>query len=360
MGGQSPPLTNINAAVLRHVTTAAITSSASPFPSGLELQAGHTSAVDHPLTELPQDATIKIANATRGEDYTLVRRGNIATAAGTLVFKAHHSQVPGKLVAVKVWHSVFDLDFVPDAGIRVTSQVSTYFLRDLKNHMRVSKHPAIARLYSFDVRLLALYMEHVDAYDLANHRQKGRNPYCTLDDNEAERVLYHMADAIEFIHSKDVVHNDIKPSNILYTKERGPVLIDFGWSSDAKTVHTAGTQWYIPPEYPRLGTRGPAGDIFAFGVVMLFLMRKIPLPELLSPPLKWRIDHLRSEGPEALEAMETMNKWMRVIESSVSEIQRVVNSGNDGILEAMVVRLAETEVKQRLTGHEIRMALDEL
>lgn len=203
-------------------------------------------------------------------------------------------------------------------------------------------------------------MEHVDAKDLANHRQQGRNPYCTLDDSEAERVLYHIADAIDFIHSKDVVHNDIRPSNILYTKQRGPVLIDFGLSTDSKTVHAAGTSWYVPPEFPRHGTRGPAGDIFGFGVVMLFVMRKIPLPELLSPPLKWRIEHLRSKGPEAVEALETMRKWVRIVESSVCEIQRVVDSGDGGILEAMVVGMAETEVKQRLTGPQIRTALDEV
>lgn len=114
--------------------------SASPFPSGSELRAGYIPSVDHPLTELPQDATIKIANATREEDYTLIRRDNIAKLANTLVFKAHHSKIPGKLVAVKVWRSVFDLDFVPGAGVRVISQVSTHFLKELKNHMRVSMH----------------------------------------------------------------------------------------------------------------------------------------------------------------------------------------------------------------------------
>lgn len=131
---------NASTIIQRLPPNALIPPSASSFPSGSEIRAGHTSAVDHPLTKLPQDASIKIANATREQDYTLVRRGNIAEKSSTLVFKAHHSKVPGKLVAVKVWHSVFDLDFVPNAGVRVISQVSTYFLREVKNHMRVSMH----------------------------------------------------------------------------------------------------------------------------------------------------------------------------------------------------------------------------
>lgn len=201
------------------------------------------------------------------------------------------------------------------------------------------------------MRFLALYIEHIDACDLANCRQPGRNPYCTLDDGDAERVLHDMAGALEFIHSRDVVHNDIKPSNILYSKERGPVLIDFGWSTDSETVHVAGSPWYVPPEYPKEGTRGPAGDIFAFGVVMLFLMRKIPLPELLSPPLRWRIGNLRSKGPEALEALETMTKWVRMVEGVLNRLQSVHDGGGGGLLELIVPRIAD--VDYRLTGHEI-------
>ncbi|KAL7820922.1 hypothetical protein V8C26DRAFT_391947 [Trichoderma gracile] len=328
-----------------------VLASTSPFPSGSSLRAGYISAANHPLNDLPENASIKIANATREGDYTLVRRDNIARQANTLVFKANHSKIPGKLVAVKIWHSVFDLDFVPGAGVKVISQVSEYYVREVKNHMKVSEHPTIASLYSFDVRLLALYIEHIDACDLANCRQPGKNPYCTLDDSDAERVLHDMAGALEFIHGKDVVHNDIKPSNILYSKERGPVLIDFGWSTDSETVHVAGSPWYVPPEYPRDGTRGPAGDIFAFGIVMLFLMRKIPLPELLSPPLRWHIGHLRSKGPEALEALEKMTRWVRMIEGVLDQVQSIHDGGEGGLLEVMVPRIAGIEF--RLTGPEI-------
>ncbi|EGR51751.1 uncharacterized protein TRIREDRAFT_103813 [Trichoderma reesei QM6a] len=251
---------NASTAVQTQSSNELVLASASPFPSGSDIRAGYISAASHPLNDLPVNSSIKIANATRESDYTLVRRDNIARQASTLVFKAHHSKIPGKLVAVKIWHSVFDLDFIPDAGVKVISQVSEYFLREVKNHMKVSNH------------------------------------------STSMRVTWPIVANPEEIPT---------PSNILYSKERGPVLIDFGWSTDSETVHVAGSPWYVPPEYPKEGTRGPAGDIFAFGVVMLFLMRKIPLPELLSPPLRWRIGNLRSKGPEALEALETMTKWSR-------------------------------------------------
>ncbi|UKZ77749.1 hypothetical protein TrVFT333_005475 [Trichoderma virens FT-333] len=336
-----------------------ISASASPFPSSLDLRTGYVSAVNHPLEELQQNAAIKIANATRDEDYTLVRRDNIANQANTLVFKAHHSKIPGKLIAVKVWHSTSDVNLIPSTDVKSIANISKYFLNELKNHLTVSEHPTIASLHSFDVRLLALYIEHVDAPNLAFYRDPGDNPYCTLDDSDAEKVLQGIAGALKFIHDKDVVHNDIKPANILYSKVRGPVLIDFGWSSDTKTIHTAGSPWYIPPEYQRHGTRGPAGDVFAFGVVMLYLIRRIPLPELLSPRLRWQIHHLRSGGPESVKATETMAQWLQIIEETVSELLSVGNEGDGRILEVTVAQMVEFEAENRLTADEIIQMLSD-
>ncbi|UKZ51922.1 hypothetical protein TrVGV298_005689 [Trichoderma virens] len=336
-----------------------IPASASPFPSSLDLRTGYVSAVNHPLEELQQNATIKIANATREEDYTLVRRDNIANQANTLVFKAHHSKIQGKLIAVKVWHSTSDANLIPSTDVKSIANISKYFLNELKNHLTVSEHPTIASLHSFDVRLLALYIEHIDAPNLAFYRDPGDNPYCTLDDSDAEQVLQGIAGALKFIHDKDVVHNDIKPANILYSKVRGPVLIDFGWSSDTKTIHTAGSPWYIPPEYQRHGTRGPAGDVFAFGVVMLYLMRGIPLPELLSPRLRWQIHHLRSRGPESVKASETMGQWLRIIRKTLQELPDVDDEDGGGILEAIVPHMVEFEDKDRLTAHDIIQTMSE-
>lgn len=47
-----------------------------------------------------------------------------------------------------------------------------------------------------------------------------------LDD--AVRVFSGIASAMKYLHGKKIVHNDIKPANVLYDPARGPVLIDFG------------------------------------------------------------------------------------------------------------------------------------
>ncbi|KAJ5000234.1 hypothetical protein K4K48_002966 [Colletotrichum sp. SAR 10_66] len=59
-----------------------------------------------------------------------------------------------------------------------------------------------------------------------------------------------MSAAVAYVHGQGIVHNDIKPANILFKPSRGAVLIDFGLSSELKdsAVHVGGSPWYIPPE----------------------------------------------------------------------------------------------------------------
>lgn len=200
-------------------------------------------------------------------------------------------------------------------------------------------------------------MEHVNAPSLQYYRERGRNPYCTLDVFDAKRVLYSITDALNFIHSKGITHDDIKPANILYSKQRGPVLIDFGWSSNGY-VHTAGSPWYIPPEYAKKGERGVAGDIFALGVVMLFLLGMIPLPELQSPPLIWHISRLRGGGPETFAAIEAMNRWLMIVQEAAKEFTVGLDDYGDMGVGDIVARMVDNEVKGRITGPQIIRAFD--
>ncbi|KAL6900402.1 kinase-like domain-containing protein [Trichoderma evansii] len=348
-----------------NATTIIQTTAQPPPPPANELVAENTisntdrpdmniiSGICHPLEHLRLGDTVKMVSATQEEDYTVTRKDDISVQTNSIVFKAHHSSFSEKSIAVKVWRSKLDYDPNSKQGVNI-STVGKHWLNEVKNHFKVSQHPNIATVFGFDARLLSLYMEHVNAPNLQCYRERGRNPYCTLNGFDAKRVLYGITDALNYIHSKGITHDDIKPANILYSKQRGPVLIDFGWSSSGN-VHTAGSPWYIPPEYEKKGQRGAGGDIFALGVVMLFLLGMIPLPELQSPPLIWHISRLRGGGPETFAAVETMNRWLIIVEEAAKEFAvDPDNIGVGGIVAKMVVK----EVKRRITGPEIIQALD--
>lgn len=81
--------------------------------------------------------------------------------------------------------------------------------------------------------------------------------------------------AINYLHSKNFVHRDIKLENILISKDMRIKLIDFGFSTNDNQIHYdfCGTPHYISPEIiSKGGYTGQPADIWALGVVMYKLL----------------------------------------------------------------------------------------
>ena len=93
---------------------------------------------------------------------------------------------------------------------------------------------------------------------------------------DAVRVGAAIADALHSIHQQDVIHLDVKPSNVIVQRDGTAVLIDYGFAHHARypdllaeeTSFGAGSAPYVSPEQI-LGTReDPRSDIFSLGVVL--------------------------------------------------------------------------------------------
>jgi serine/threonine protein kinase len=94
-------------------------------------------------------------------------------------------------------------------------------------------------------------------------------------------IGYDMAEALDYIHSHNVIHRDVKPSNILLVDYGNDAprarakLTDFGIALsddvDRMTAEgaTTGTAAYLSPEQVTGGTVGPATDIYSLGLVLL-------------------------------------------------------------------------------------------
>ena len=95
---------------------------------------------------------------------------------------------------------------------------------------------------------------------------------------DAVNYIAQLSEAVEYIHTKHILHRDIKPDNVMITPEERVVLIDFGsariFVNDEVQNHTTIlTQGYAPIEqYSSSSKKGNYTDIYALGAVFYFIL----------------------------------------------------------------------------------------
>lgn len=149
------------------------------------------------------------------------------------------------------------------------------FKRRFKNESKaiaVLSHPNIVRVYnvSFGDRIQYIVMEYVDGITLKEYiEQQG-----AVNWKEAVHFMGQILAALQHAHDKGIVHQDIKPQNILLLKDGSIKVTDFGIArfsrADADTTSdkAIGSVHYISPEQARGEVTDEKADIYSVGVVM--------------------------------------------------------------------------------------------
>ena len=102
---------------------------------------------------------------------------------------------------------------------------------------------------------------------------------------DAALLVQRIAEAVQYAHARGVIHRDLKPQNVLLTKDGQPHVTDFGLakrlegSSDlTSSGEILGTPSYMPPEQALGKTReiGPLSDVYSLGAILYTLLTAHP------------------------------------------------------------------------------------
>jgi cyclin-dependent kinase-like len=147
--------------------------------------------------------------------------------------------------------------------------------------LKILKHPNLVNLLEVFKRkkrlhLVFEYVDHTVLNELDRH-PKG------VPETQSKRIIYMTLEAVSFCHSHNCIHRDVKPENILITRNGVVKLCDFGFArlltgvGDEYTDYVA-TRWYRAPELLVGDTQyGPPVDTWAIGCVYAELMTGQPL-----------------------------------------------------------------------------------
>lgn len=167
-------------------------------------------------------------------------------------------------------------------------------LKQLKGHIRQTKdqlkaelelqknlnHPSLVRIVDMIVENDTCYlvMDYIDGWSLEELLKREKFFY----EEEAVQYALDLCDVLSYLHQRGIVFRDLKPSNIMKTKEGKLMLIDFGiarmYRNHIVDQVAIGTKGYAAPEqyanriYDKLVQCDERSDIYALGATLYHLL----------------------------------------------------------------------------------------
>ncbi len=223
-----------------------------------------------------------------GDRYEVLEK--IGTGGMSDVYKAKDHKL-NRLVAVKVLKQEFSENENFVSKFRVEAQSTAGLL-----------HPNTVNVYDVgdEDGINYIVMELVDGITLKKYIEKKSR----LSVKEAVSIAIQVAMGLEAAHNNGIIHRDIKPQNIMISKEGKVKVTDFGIAkaatSNTITSNVMGSVHYTSPEQARGGYSDAKSDIYSLGIT-LFEMLTGRVPFNGDTTVAIAIKHIQEDLPSPAE-----------------------------------------------------------
>ncbi|MEJ2749129.1 MAG: protein kinase [Anaerolineae bacterium] len=227
--------------------------------------------------------------------YQLLER--IGSGGMARVYKAQDLAL-GRIVAVKMLHE----SLTGDEGFLGRFQQEAHAAANLS-------HPNIVTVHDIgqDHNRYYIVMEYVEGHTLKQMIRQYNQNQALMPVGRALDLAVQICAGIGYAHRANLVHCDVKPQNVLVTRDDRVKVADFGIAraiSEATLGQHASQVWgtpqYFSPEQAAGQPATPASDVYSIGVI-LFEMLTGQLPFSGDTPTALALKHLQEEPPAVMD-----------------------------------------------------------
>ncbi len=221
-----------------------------------------------------------------------------------------------------------------------------------------------------------------DLLEIIEHDPKRLTP------DLVKNLLLKILDAIDYIHTRNILHRDISPDNILITDSDEPVLIDFGAAREVSTRESRALSainvvkdGYSPHEfYSSVAQHTPSSDLYSLAATFYHAITGDPPPDSqtrLSAMVADEIDPLapipvRTEGYDhyflgAIEKalalfpkdrLQSARRWVEEIDAEKRQAALLAEASKDEQVEQLIKQIT-TETNEALEAAETEARVEE-
>lgn len=229
-----------------------------------------------------------------------------------------------------------------------------YFLREL-SCLSSLHHPCIPKFggFVFPTSEFAggMLTEYIGGGDLKDAIENKT----ISDPNDKARIAYGIAHAMKFMHSRNLIHRDLKPDNILLSEDLRPYVTDFGLARGddddlSKTSHAGFLPMYKAPEILNNREYTKIADLYSYGIILYQLYYEISSPfGQIDNPTRFAgevITGRRPEFPEEDEENEELGGFIQLIRNCWAEVDDRLDFDGSPLTFDYIVKLFEDCIKE--------------